>query len=238
MPLNQLNKPNILILLTDQQRYEQDWRPEWAVEHLPAMERLKNNGLSFNNAFTSASACSPSRACIFTGTYPAQNGVHHTIVLPGDNSLIGSPPGYSQQPLLPTQPNLARMLKTAGYKVVWKGKWHLSLPVNGTQHWTEADIDYISEAYGFEEWNPNDAGNSVALYSTLGGGSIHNDRRFVGCEGSRLSATRSFRVFPGRSRGRSPGGHSGFMPFCGSFFLCCADCFCRFFVDDSLFAEP
>ena len=179
MALNQLNKPNILILLTDQQRHEQDWRPEWAVEHLPAMNQLKRHGLSFRNAFTSASACSPSRACIFTGTYPDQNGVHHTIVLPGDGSLTGSPPGWSQQQLLPTQPNLARMLKTAGYKVVWKGKWHLSLPVNGTQHWTEADIDYIREAYGFEEWNPNDAGNSIADLTTLGGGAFDNDGRFV-----------------------------------------------------------
>ncbi len=178
MPLNQLNKPNILILLTDQQRHEQD--PDWAVLYQPGMDRLKRNGLSFQNAFTSASACSPSRACILTGTYPDQHGVHHTIVLPGDASLGPTPAGYSQQPLLPTQPNLARMLKTAGYKVVWKGKWHLSLPVNGTQYWTEADIDYISEAYGFEEWNPNDAGNSIADIRTLGGGAFNNDGRFVG----------------------------------------------------------
>lgn len=50
------------------------------------------------------------------------------------------------------------MLKTAGYKVVWKGKWHLSVPVNGTSHWTADDIRYLREAYGFEELNPNDAG--------------------------------------------------------------------------------
>lgn len=84
--------------------------------------------------------------------------VLHTLVSPGDGSLSGAPAGYSQQPLLPTQPNLARMLKTAGYKVVWKGKWHLSVPVNGTSHWTADDIRYLREAYGFEELNPNDAG--------------------------------------------------------------------------------
>lgn len=111
MVLDKLNKPNILILLTDQQRHEQDWPPEWAVQNLPAMERLKRNGLSFRNAFTAACACSPSRACILTGTYPDQHGVHHTIVLPGDASLGPTPAGYSQQPLLLTQPNLARMLK-------------------------------------------------------------------------------------------------------------------------------
>ena len=44
--------------------------------------------------------------------------------MPGDDSNGPNPPaGYSQQPLLPTQPNLARVMKAAAYKVVWKGKW-------------------------------------------------------------------------------------------------------------------
>lgn len=174
--------PNILTLLNDQQRYERDW----AARHLPAMDRLKRNGLSFRNAFTAACACSPSRASLLTGTYSSQTGVLHTLALPSDNSNGDSPPGYSQQPLLPTQPNLARMLTTAGYKVVWKGKWHVSLPVNGTNYWTADDIVYIREAYGFDDWDPNDAGNSVADYSTLGGGDLYgNDTRFVA--GVRLS---------------------------------------------------
>ncbi len=190
MRLDKLGKqPNIVILLTDQQRHERDWPPEFAARYLPAMDRLKRNGLSFRNAFIAASACSPSRATLLTGTYPSQTGVLHTLVSPGDGSLSGAPTGYSQQPLLPTQPNLAHVLKTAGYKVVWKGKWHLSVPVNGTSHWTADDIRHMREAYGFEEWNPNDAGVSIANYSTLGGGDVYdNDARFV--EGVRLADDR------------------------------------------------
>ena len=173
-------KPNILILLNDQQRYERDWPLDWAAKHLPAMHRLKRHGLSFRNAFIAACACSPSRASLLTGTYSSQTGVLHTLVMPGDGSNGDAPAGYSQQPLLPSQPNLARMLKTAGYKVVWKGKWHVSLPVNGTNHWTADDIVYMREAYGFNDWNPNDAGNSIAEYTTLGGGDFYNnDARFV-----------------------------------------------------------
>jgi len=79
-----------------------------------------------------------------------------------------------------SQPNLAHILKSAGYKVVWKGKWHLSLPINGTNHWGADDISYMRDAYGFDGWNPNDAGTSVSDYSTLGGGSkYNNDARYV-----------------------------------------------------------
>ncbi len=185
--LDKLGKtPNILILLNDQQRYERDWPADWAARHLPAMNRLKRNGLSFRNAITAACPYSSSRASLLTGTYPSQNGVFHTLAVPSDLSHAEPPPGYSQQPLIPTQPNLARMLKTAGYKVVWKGKWHLSNPVNGTSSWTADDIVYMREAYGFDDWNPFDAGNSVSNYSTLGGGDYaNNDARFI--SGIRLS---------------------------------------------------
>jgi arylsulfatase A-like enzyme len=182
-------KPNILILLNDQQRYERDWPLTWAVQHLPSMQRLKRHGLSFRNVFAAACACSPSRAALLTGTYSAQTGVYHTLVLPGDDSLGGAPAGYSQQSLLPTQPNIARILKAAGYKVAWKGKWHLSVPVNGANSWTTDDIIYMREAYGFEAWNPNDAGNSISAYPTLGGGARYdNDARFV--ESVRLAGDR------------------------------------------------
>ena len=173
-------KPNILILLNDQQRFERDWPADWAVENLPAMNRLKRNGLTFRNFFTAAAACSPSRAAMLTGTYPAQTGVLHTLSMMGDGSNGDAPPGYEQQTLLPTQPNLARVLKSAGYKVVWKGKWHVSFPVNGTNYWTSDDITYMRDAFGFHDWNPNDAGDSIDDYSTLGGGGLYdNDARFV-----------------------------------------------------------
>src|SRR5262245_39057887 len=87
-------KPNILILLNDQQRYERDWPLTWAVKHLPAMQRLKRHGLSFHNVFSAACACSPSRAALLTGTYSAQTGVYHTLVVAGDDRLGGAPAGY------------------------------------------------------------------------------------------------------------------------------------------------
>lgn len=188
-------KPNIVILLNDQQRFERHWPAEWATKNMPAMNRIKRHGLSFHNYITASCACSPSRGVILTGTYTAQTGVYHTLVVPGDGSNGDQPEGFEQAPLLPTQPNLARILRSVGYKVVWKGKWHLSQPLNGAD-WTSDDVDYIREAYGFEDWNPNDAGDTLDEYSTLGGGDLYdNDSRFV--EGVRRSGDQD--SVPGQS---------------------------------------
>ena len=67
---------------------------------------------------------------------------------------------------LPTDiPNLATVLKQAGYpRVEWHGKWHVGK--------TPAD-------YGFEGWQPPDAGNYLAVNDTLGGGTPDNDGRFL-----------------------------------------------------------
>lgn len=67
---------------------------------------------------------------------------------------------------LPTDiPNLATILKEAGYKKVeWHGKWHVGK--------TPAE-------YGFEGWQPPDAGNYLSVNDTLGGGTPDNDGRFL-----------------------------------------------------------
>ena len=67
---------------------------------------------------------------------------------------------------LPTEiPNLATMLKQVGYpRVEWHGKWHVGN--------TPAD-------YGFEGWQPPDAGNYLSVNETLGGGTPDNDGRFL-----------------------------------------------------------
>jgi hypothetical protein len=70
---------NIVIFITDQQRYEQHFPPGWSRRHLPGMTRLRQNGLTFENAFCSASMCSPSRASLLTGYFSAQHGVKYTL---------------------------------------------------------------------------------------------------------------------------------------------------------------
>lgn len=183
MTLNKLNKPNILILMNDQQRVLQGgWPKSWEEKYLPNMMRLKKNGMSFTQATTTACACSSSRAALLTGTYPTLNGVVNTLS-PVDATISGAEnPGnmpFNMNKMRPTDVNLARIMSAAGYHSVWKGKWHLSQPIDGGDNWTQKDIKYMKEAYGFDEWNPNDAANSESNVLSLGAGAGGNDERYV-----------------------------------------------------------
>ena len=69
--------PNVLLLITDQQRYPCHWPedPGWLRDLMPNDQRLADTGLTFRRAFCNTSMCSPSRATLLTGQYPAQHGV-------------------------------------------------------------------------------------------------------------------------------------------------------------------
>lgn len=150
-------RPNILLIITDQQRYAQHWPAGWVAANLPSMQRLLSHGLSFTHAFTAACECSPSRAAFLTSTYDNTNRVSTTP--PGQN--LPTPPGL---------PNLGSILAAGGYQVAWKGKWHL----------LAESADNLS-GYDFGGWDPPDAGTSLGP-NHLGGGSgatDHNDPRFT-----------------------------------------------------------
>jgi choline-sulfatase len=73
--------PNLLLLITDQQRAPQHWPedPDWLRALTPADHELARTGLSFDRAFCASCMCSPSRATLFTGTWPARHGVPLTL---------------------------------------------------------------------------------------------------------------------------------------------------------------
>jgi arylsulfatase A-like enzyme len=150
------NLPNIVLIITDQERTIQHWSASFLC-NLPAMRQLMNTGLTFQNAFTGACMCSPSRATFLTSNYPAVTGVTTT----------GTPEPPHVLPPPATFPNLATVLAKAGYEtIVWKGKWHLGPS---------------PEDAGFSAWDPPDAGNALSdPTTTLGGGTDNNDTRFLG----------------------------------------------------------
>lgn len=67
--------PNIVFIMTDQQRY--DTIAELGFSHVdtPNLDRLVREGTSFDRTYVTSPSCSPSRASLFTGTYPHTNGV-------------------------------------------------------------------------------------------------------------------------------------------------------------------
>ncbi len=165
---------NIILFLSDQERAIQHFPKNWLRQNLPGMRRLRNHGLSFERAFTSACMCSPSRTTMMTGYFPAQHGVKYTLE---ENMFLPKNPQVNM-PLPAVMPNLATVMKAAGYNVVYKGKWHVSKPKH-KQEATPAE----AEKYGFDRWDPPDAGANQEI-EQAGGGNAKNDERFMQHEGA------------------------------------------------------
>jgi len=202
--------PNVLLLITDQQRYPRHWPDDagWLRDLTPNDHRLEATGLRFRSAFCNTSMCSPSRATLLTGLYPARHGVTltHTQAdlrpdprnLPAVTATLlqllrgpGAPRGRAlrgfgrgllqlgprsgnEPELRPETPNLARILRDAGYEVAYKGKWHLTHPAGDGPmlgRWAASDADRLRRDYGFADWEPPDAGEN-AKAEHFGGGNV------------------------------------------------------------------
>ena len=178
---------NVLLFITDQQRAVQHFPPGWEAKHLPGLTRLKRHGLSFERAFCNSCMCSPSRATLMTGFFPAQHGVKYTL-----EADMPAEDGYPQVELPPPNklPNLATVMASVGYSTPYKGKWHLNKPASGVtdpatdppctpdEGWVPNDVN----KYGFERWNPQDAGANQDVCQA-GGGDVDNDGRFMHDDG-------------------------------------------------------
>ena len=102
----------------------------------PNIDALMQSGMSFDNAYASCPVCSPSRASILTGKYPATVGVTDWIDTSGEchpvkGYLIDAP--YIKH--LPKEEyNIARCFKDNGYNTFHVGKWHLGTEEYYPQH--------------------------------------------------------------------------------------------------------
>jgi choline-sulfatase len=162
---------NVILFITDQERAIQHFPPNWMRQNLPGMRRLRNHGLSFETACTAACMCSPSRSSMMTGYFPAQHGVKYTLeeeMNATDFPQVNLPTGL---------PNLGTVMRAAGYNVAYKGKWHCSKPaVKGAA--APSDL----EKYGFDRWDPPDAGANQSV-GEAAGGTTNNDGRFMESKG-------------------------------------------------------
>ena len=115
---------NVLLFMTDQQRHIQHFPDGWEEENLPGLRRLKANGVSFEQATCNSCMCSPSRATMMSGLFPAQHGVKYCL------EANMPAPKYPQVELSTDLPNLGTVMGAAGYATPYKGKWHCSKPAN------------------------------------------------------------------------------------------------------------
>jgi arylsulfatase len=110
------SRPNILLILADDLGYS-DLGCYGGEIRTPNLDALAKSGLRFTQFYNCARCC-PSRACLLTGLYPHQAGV-------GDMTSDRGQPGY-RGALQPNTATLAEVLRSAGYRTLMCGKWHLS----------------------------------------------------------------------------------------------------------------
>lgn len=122
-----LNKQwNIVYILADDMGWNQV-RYEGITKYYdtPNIDKIAREGIYFTDAYTAAPVCSPARASILTGKYPAR--LHLTDYLPGNSypyARLKTPKQVRALPL--REVTIAEMLKPRGYVSGMFGKWHLN----------------------------------------------------------------------------------------------------------------
>lgn len=161
---NAQKKPNLLFIMTDQQRYDALSFAGNTVLKTPNLDRLAKQGAFFQNAYTPCAVCGPARSSILTGTTVENNGMKTN-----DRAY------YFEQKGLMTMPTFDEILSGKGYHCEYYGKWHTQsshasiyknpqqTAKNGKSIFGPGGQSFIYDDY-LKEKSPNRALNAGELY--------------------------------------------------------------------------
>jgi len=125
-PRNDKKKPNFLFILADDLGWSQINCYGSSFYETPNIDRLAGEGMRFTDAYAACPVCSPTRASIMTGKYPAR--LHLTDFIAGGSFPYEKLKQPKWQKYLPLEEiTIAEVLKAAGYTTASFGKWHLSI---------------------------------------------------------------------------------------------------------------
>ncbi len=126
-------RPNVVVLFADDLGYQDIGCYDGPVK-TPALDRLAADGVRFNDFYSGASVCSPSRATLLTGRHHIRAGIYSVLIF-----------NTERMHLLEREVTLPEVLKSHGYTTAHFGKWHLGLP--------RGDHNKPSPAeHGFDYW--------------------------------------------------------------------------------------
>lgn len=155
-------KPNIVFFLVDDLGWA-DVEPNNSKTfyETPNITKLAKDGMKFTNAYAACPVCSPTRASIMTGKYPA--GMHTTdwfgAAQPEEEAKKKNYtrllfPAPYQENLALKEETIAEALKAGGYKTFFAGKWHLG---ETPEFWPENQGFDVNKG-GFSAGNPGKGG--------------------------------------------------------------------------------
>nr|MDO8088720.1 sulfatase [Candidatus Sigynarchaeum springense] len=127
--------PNILFILIDDMGWKDLSCQGSTFYETPRIDSIARDGMRFTRAYASCPVCSPTRASILTGKYPARVGITQWIGGHNRGKVIDAP-YLHYLPL--EEKTIAKTLKEHGYKTYHVGKWHLG------------DEPYWPEHHGFD----------------------------------------------------------------------------------------
>jgi arylsulfatase A-like enzyme len=114
--------PNIVVILADDLGWRDLGCTGSTFYETPHLDALAASGIRFTDSYAACCVCSPTRASLLTGKYPAR--LHLTDWIPGGgHGRLVPPPFLQQLPL--EEATVAEALKEAGYATGFFGKWHL-----------------------------------------------------------------------------------------------------------------
>ena len=175
--------PNFVFILVDDLGYMDigTYNPDTFYE-TPNVDRLAAEGMRFTAAYAAAPVCSPTRASIMTGKYPART--HTTDWFGAPQPQTVDQHWTRDKPLLPApyvdqlpheETTLAEAFRDAGYRTFFAGKWHL-----GREGFYPEDHGFEINKGGWERGGPYGGGRYFSPYG--------NPRLADGPEGEHLPA--------------------------------------------------
>lgn len=126
-PTQAATKPNIIFILTDDLGWTDLGCQGSKFYETPNLDRLAREGMRFTQAYSACTVCSPTRAALMTGKYPAR--LHITDWIAGHvrpTAKLKVPDWQMRLPL--EERTIAEALKEGGYATACIGKWHLGGP--------------------------------------------------------------------------------------------------------------
>jgi len=122
-----VKKPNLLVILIDDLRYDEFGAGGHPYMKTPHIDRIAREGAIFERAFHTTPICSPNRASIMTGQYASRHGIIDNVARDAMSHRL---------------PNYHLGLQKLGYETAHVGKWHMGndgRPRPGYDHWVSFD---------------------------------------------------------------------------------------------------